>query len=103
MLNSIEEFLQIEVNHDIATLGHIALGLGYGPMSRAPRPETVAVLGKRRVPMRLENLQQRLLDQSIDDTRHAEFSDLKLPRFRGDPTSCGGGFHDAEDKTTLSP
>ena len=28
---------------------------------------------------------------------------LMLPRFRGHPTSCGGGRHDAEDKTTLSP
>ena len=24
-----------------------------------------------------------------------------LPRFRGHPTSCGGGHHDAEDKTPL--
>jgi transposase len=28
---------------------------------------------------------------------------VKLPRFGGDPTSCGGGIHDAEDKTTLFP
>jgi len=33
------------------------------------------VLGERRVPTSLEDLQQRLLDQSIDDTRNAEFSD----------------------------
>jgi hypothetical protein len=33
------------------------------------------MLGKRRVPPLLENLQQGLLDQSIDDARHAELSD----------------------------
>jgi hypothetical protein len=33
------------------------------------------VLGKRRVPPLLENLQHGLLDQSVDDARHAELSD----------------------------
>ena len=34
------------------------------------------MLGKRRVPPLLENLQNGLLDQSVDDARHAE---LKAP------------------------
>src|SRR5688572_31515947 len=38
--------------------------------------EAVAVLGKRR--SLLENLQQGLLDQSVDDTGHAELSDPAL-------------------------
>ena len=33
------------------------------------------MLGKRRVPLPLKNLQQGLLDQSVDDARHAEHSD----------------------------
>jgi hypothetical protein len=33
------------------------------------------MLGKRRVPLPLKNLQQGLLDQSVDDARHAELSD----------------------------
>src|SRR5664279_2903739 len=33
------------------------------------------MLGKRRVPPLLQYLQQGLLDQSVDDARHAEFSD----------------------------
>jgi hypothetical protein len=49
--------------------------LGHRLMGRASRPEAVAVLGKRRVPLLLENLQQRLLDQSVDDTRDAELTD----------------------------
>src|SRR5262252_569173 len=44
-------------------------------MSGASRSEAVTVLGKRRVPALLKNLQQGLLDQSVDDTRHAELSD----------------------------
>ncbi len=44
-------------------------------MSGPSRPEAVAVFGKRWVPALLEHLQQRLLDQPVDDARHAEFSD----------------------------
>ena len=44
-------------------------------MGGAPRSEAVAVLGKRRVPALLENLQHRLLDQAVDDARDAELSD----------------------------
>ena len=44
-------------------------------MGGASRPEAVTVLGKRRVPLLLEYLQQRLLDQSVDDARYAELSD----------------------------
>jgi hypothetical protein len=33
------------------------------------------VLGERRVPALLKNLQHGLLDQSVDDARHAELSD----------------------------
>jgi hypothetical protein len=33
------------------------------------------MLGERRIPALLQNLQQSLLDQSVDDTRYAEFSD----------------------------
>jgi len=36
------------------------------------------VLGKRRVPTRLKDLQQGLLDRSVDDARHAELSDPAL-------------------------
>jgi hypothetical protein len=36
------------------------------------------VLGERRVPPLLENLQHRLLDQSVDDARDAELSDSAI-------------------------
>jgi len=75
MVDSIEEFFEIDINHVAITLGNVSLCLGYSLMGRASRPEAVAVLGKRRVPTLLQNLQQRLLDQSVNDTRDAEFSD----------------------------
>jgi hypothetical protein len=56
-------------------LGDVSLRLGHRLVGRAPWSEAVAVLGERLIPPILENLQQRLLDQPVDDTRHAEFSD----------------------------
>src|SRR5438552_5495108 len=44
-------------------------------MTGESRCEAVAMLGERRVPLLLENRQQGLLDQSVDDARHAELSD----------------------------
>src|SRR6516165_3496133 len=52
-----------------------SLRLGHRLMGGASRSEAVTVLGKRRVPPLLQNLQQGLLDQSVDDARHAELSD----------------------------
>ena len=75
MVDSIEEFFQIDVHDIVVALGNVRLGLGYCLMGRASRSESIAVLGKRRVPPLLQHLQHRLLDQSVDDTRHAELSD----------------------------
>src|SRR5271167_3371806 len=63
------------VNHDIVARGNVSLRLGHRLMSGASRSEAVAMLGKRRVPSLLKNLQHGLLDQSVDDARHAELSD----------------------------
>jgi hypothetical protein len=51
------------------------LCLGYRLVGGASRSEAVTVPGERWVPLFLEDLQQGLLDQSIDDVKHAEFSD----------------------------
>src|ERR1700741_2240603 len=68
-------FLEIKVNHDAVARGNVSLRLGHRLMGGASRSEAVTVLGKRRVPLLLENLQQGLLDQSVDDARYAELSD----------------------------
>jgi hypothetical protein len=48
------------------------------------------VLGKRRVPALLKNLQHGLLDQSVHDARHAERSDPALRLGDFDP-QCSRG------------
>jgi hypothetical protein len=75
VINPVEEFFEIKVNYDAVARGNVLLRLGYSLMSGASRSEAVTVLGKRRVPAFLKNLQQGLLDQSVDDARHAELSD----------------------------
>ena len=75
VINSVEKLFEVDVNHIIIALGDVTLRLGYCLMGRASRSESIAVLGERRVPLLLENLQKPLLDQSVDDTRHTEFSD----------------------------
>jgi hypothetical protein len=47
----------------------------------------------------LQDLQQRLLDQSVDDTRHAEFSD---PAIFGISTRCHWPIACAISRLTLS-
>ena len=81
LIDSVEKFLEVDVNHHVVAVGDVLLCLGHGLMSGASRTESVAVLGKRRVPLLLEYLQQRLLDQAIDDAWHAEPSDA-AGRFR---------------------
>jgi len=75
VVNSVEEFFEVEINDDIVALGDVSLRLGHRLMGRAPWAESVAMLGKRRVPPLLQYLQHGLLDQSVDDARHAELSD----------------------------
>jgi len=75
MIDSVEKFFEIKVNHNAVAFGNVSLRLGHRLMGRASRSEAVTMLGKRRVPPLLENLQHGLLDQSVDDTRYAELSD----------------------------
>jgi len=75
MIDPVEKFFEIKVNHDVVARGNVSLRLGHRLMGGASRSEAVTVLGKRRVPLLLENLQQGLLDQSVDDARYAELSD----------------------------
>ena len=75
MIDPVEKFFEIKVNHDAVARGSVSLRLGDSLMSGASRSKAVAMLGERRVPSLLKNLQQGLLDQSVDDARHAELSD----------------------------
>ena len=75
VIDPVEKFFEIEVNHDAVARGNVLLRLGHRLMSGTSRSEAVAMLGERRVPLLLKNLQQGLLDQSVDDARYAELSD----------------------------
>src|SRR5690348_2208358 len=75
MIDPVEKFFEIKVNHNAVARGNVSLRLGHRLMGGASRSEAVTVLRKRRVPPLLENLQQGLLDQSVDDARYAELSD----------------------------
>src|SRR5207237_6469383 len=74
MIDPVEEFFEIKINYDVVARGNVSLRLGYRLMGGASRSEAVAMLGKHRVPLLLKNLQQGLLDQSVDDARHGELS-----------------------------
>jgi hypothetical protein len=67
------KIFEVDVNYDVIAFGDIPLRLGHRLVGRASRAKAVAVLGERRIPALLQNLQQRLLDQSVDDARDAEF------------------------------
>src|SRR5580765_393305 len=72
VINSIEKFLQIKINHPAVAFGDVLLRLCHRLMSRPSRPKTVAVIGKRPVPLPLQNLHHRLLDKSIQHRRNAK-------------------------------
>src|SRR5258706_14488862 len=75
MIDPVEKLFEIKVIPDAVARGNVSLRLGHRLMSGASRSKAVAMLGKRRVPSLLKNLQQGLLDQSVDDARHAGLSD----------------------------
>src|SRR5262252_7267298 len=86
MVDTIEEFFEIDIHHKFVAFGGIGLSLSYSLMGRATGPESVAVFRERRVPAALQDLQDRLLDQAIQYGGDAElahpairFGDLDSP------------------------
>jgi hypothetical protein len=65
MINSIEKFLQIEIDDPAATARNQALRPGYRLIRRASGPKLKTVLGEVRFEMRLQHLEQSLVHQSI--------------------------------------
>src|ERR1700732_3153922 len=74
VIDSIEKFLQIQINHPAIACGNVLLRLGHRLMSRPSWSEPVAVIGKRRIPLSLENLHNRLLDEPVQHSWNAEFA-----------------------------
>jgi hypothetical protein len=71
VIYSIEKFLQVEVYHPAVPFGNVLLRLVHRLPCAMPRSETVTVFGERRVPTLLQNLQHRLLDESVQNARNA--------------------------------
>jgi site-specific DNA recombinase len=71
VVNPVEELLQVDI-HDDGVSGHnIRLRPLHRLMRRALRPEAEARLGERRVPIGLQHLHHRLLDQAVEHGRHS--------------------------------
>src|SRR5215216_4151987 len=74
VIDSIEEFLQIKINHPSIALRDVLLRLSHGLMCRSSRSKPIAVSGERRVPLPLQNLHHRLLDEAIQHGWDAKLS-----------------------------
>ena len=72
MIDPIEKLRQVDI-HDILMAGRdIGLRRRHRLMRRAPRPEAEAMLAERRVPLRLQPLQDRLLDHPVEHGWNAQ-------------------------------
>ena len=71
MIDSIEKFFQIEVDHPSVALRDILLRLSHSVMRRTTRSEPIAVLGECRVPSPLQNLHYRLPDKAVQHGWHS--------------------------------
>ena len=82
MADAVEKFFQVDIDDVAIALLDVDLGLGDRLVSRAPRPKAITEGGKRGSPAPLKHLEQRLLDQPVDDTRNPQLAFLLAPRFR---------------------
>lgn len=69
MVHSIEELLQIKIEHETTTTGHMGPGGQNRVVGAPPRPEAVGRGREVRVENRHQHLMHRLLDQPIQSGR----------------------------------
>lgn len=72
MVDPVEELFQVDIHDDSMPGRDIPLRPFHRLMCRAPRPEAEARLGERFVPVRLQHLHHRLLDEAVEHRRDAE-------------------------------
>jgi hypothetical protein len=65
VVHPVKEFFQVHIDHPFATFCNVLLRLDYRLMGAATRTKTVAASRKGRIKYGIENLQDRLLDKSI--------------------------------------
>ncbi len=74
VVHSIEELLQIQVHHPAAACAHVLLCLRHRLMRAAPGPKPVAVFREGPIPLPLQNLHHRLLDEAIQHRRDTQLA-----------------------------
>ncbi len=80
MVNPVEEFLQVHINHNAPPGLHERLRRKDGIVRASPRTEAVAVLTEAGIKDRLKDLQERLLDQALLHRGYAKLA-LATPGF----------------------
>src|SRR5215469_14952714 len=66
MIDPVKKLGQVDINNKPIAVDDVGLRLRHRLVGGAARPEAVAVLAECRVPLRLEPLQERLLDYAIN-------------------------------------
>ena len=72
MVDPVEELLQVDIHHGVVAGRDQLLRPRHRLMRRAPRPKAEACLGERSIPVGLQHLHDRLLDQAVEHRRDAE-------------------------------
>src|SRR3954452_13829625 len=81
VIDSVEKLFQVKIDAPAIAFSDILLRLCHCWMGGSPRSKTVAAFRKRPVPVSLQNLHHRLLDQTIQHRRDAKLSHPTV-RFR---------------------
>ena len=74
VVDPVEKLFQVEVHDDLAPVGDVGLGLGERLMGAPPRAEAEARRRECRIENRLQDLQNRLLNQTVHHGRNAELA-----------------------------
>jgi hypothetical protein len=74
VVDAVEELLEIHVHHEATSLLDVALRRHHRVVRAAPRPNAVTVLREGRVEAGLQDLQERLLDESVEHRRDAKLA-----------------------------
>lgn len=90
VVDPIEETFEVDVHDPGVALADVLLGSPDGLVGVAARPEAIAVVRKRGLPERAQDLSDRLLDDAIEDRRNTQradsavgLRDLNAPHRRG--------------------
>jgi site-specific DNA recombinase len=93
MVDAVEEFLEVEIDHPVAPVFQIRLRLGDGRVTAPPRSEAMARWVEGRLPVRAEHTVHGLLDPPVDHIGNAQAafaaSCLRNPHPANHPRAIG--------------